>query len=65
MIITEKLDRFPAGNPFDHDLYHMGTSVGNNILVMMSVHSTQRAKYLIICNKETGERLMVRFDKST
>ena len=50
----------PSGeNPFSHDLYNMGTPVGSNLMVMYDVHDNASASYLIIVNKETGERLNI------
>lgn len=57
---TKKLDGFPPGsNPFCHDQYHMGMEVGKNVIVMYSCYENDRCDYLIIYNKETGERLQV------
>lgn len=46
-------------NPYTYDFYNMGISVGNNIEIMYDKHSDQRARYVIIVNKETGERIKI------
>jgi hypothetical protein len=51
----------PNSNPFDHDMYNMGTRIASNVMVMHETHPTQKAKYIIIVNTETGERLKVEF----
>lgn len=58
MINIEHLDPIPANdNPFKHDLYNMGTSLGTNCIVMHSNFSRDECPYLIVINKETGERV--------
>jgi hypothetical protein len=57
--VTE-LESFPPNaNPFEHDAYNMGTSIGSNFCVMFDKHPSARADYLIVINKETGERLRI------
>jgi hypothetical protein len=57
---TEELPQFPAGdNPFRHDAYHMGTSIGKNVIIMYGGHSTDHQKYVIVCDITTGKRLRV------
>lgn len=66
MIEIENMEPFPAGeNPFRHDLYHMGTRLGTNCIVMHSNHPTEKAKYLIVVNIETGERARIGFEPRT
>jgi hypothetical protein len=64
-LTPSKVESFPAGeNPFHHDAYHMGhmgTPIASNALIMHENFHDQRAKYIIICNLETGERLSVAF----
>jgi hypothetical protein len=58
-----KLEPFPPGaNPYTQDAYNMGTSIGNNVEVMYDKHPSQHASYLIVVNKETGERLRIEVD---
>lgn len=64
-----KLDSFPLNpkgrcNPFCHDLFHMGTDVGNNLVVMYSKHTDKPCEYVIIVDKNTGERYKVEVDLS-
>lgn len=49
----------PNSNPFCHDHYHMGTTLGSNVLVMHENHSDKPAQYLIIVHKPTGQRLRI------
>jgi hypothetical protein len=57
----ETLEKFPAGdNPFWHDAFHMGTFIGNNVLVMHKNFEHEHADYIILCNIETGERLRIK-----
>lgn len=46
-------------NPFNHDLYHMGTKLGTNVIVMYANHPSEEMTYLIIVNVITGERMKV------
>lgn len=63
MIHTEQMPPIPANeNPYKHDHYNMGIDIGKNITVMFEAHDDQQAKYLIIINKETGERMRLVFD---
>jgi len=58
----ESLLSFPAGdNPFCYDAFHMGMTVGSNVIVMMPNHSREECPYLIIVNTVTGERIRVSF----
>ena len=58
-----RLNSFPPNtNPYTHDLFNMGCSVGNNIEVMYAAATSERAKYLIVINKETGERIKLEFE---
>lgn len=55
---TQTLPSFPAGeNPFHHDLTRMGTPVGDNVMIMYEHHNVNR--YIIVCDKTTGERLKI------
>lgn len=58
-----KLESFPpCANPFVHDAYNMSTAIGNNVVVMYDKHPSEHASYLIVVNKETGERLRIDVD---
>lgn len=52
----------PHSNPFQHDYFHMGTPIGNNIMIMHRAHNHQKADYMIIVNIETGERIILYFN---
>lgn len=59
-MITLAMDSIPAGdNVFLHDVYHMGTRVAKNVIIMHATHNTEVAKYVIIVNEATGERMKV------
>ena len=51
----------PDSNPFSHDLYHMGVEIGKNVIVMYANHPGEQCDYLIVVNRETGERMQVNF----
>jgi len=60
----ETMDPIPAGeNPFLYDHYHMGTRIGENIIIMHAKHTEQKQGYVIVCNTETGERFKIHFDQ--
>ena len=60
---VEDMEPMPANsNPFNHDSYHMGHWVGKNVLIMMANHPEHECKYLIIINRETGERKRISFN---
>lgn len=48
--------------PFEVDLHNMGTPLGTNILIMHQNFPDQKAKYLIVVNRETGERVRLAFE---
>ena len=53
---------FPEkSNPFEHDIYHMGTKIGNNVMIMYDVHNDKKAEYIIIVDIETGKRAKIIF----
>jgi hypothetical protein len=57
---VEPLPPFPAGeNPYHHDFFNMGTPVGNNLTIMFAATNKEFAKYIIIVNNVTGERIKV------
>ena len=47
------------GNPFQYDLFHMGYTLGTNLIVMFPNHPNQECPYIIINNLETGERIKI------
>jgi hypothetical protein len=48
-------------SPFSHDLYHMGIEVDHTITIMYGRHDDN--PYIIICDKLTGQRGRVIFDR--
>ena len=48
------------GNPFNHDLYHMGQQLGKDHYVMFPNHPTEDLKYFILVDTRTGNRVKVR-----
>jgi hypothetical protein len=57
---VEELTPFPPGeNPFRHDLYHMGTPIGNDVVVMHCSCEKEAVTYLIIVHIPTGNRIKV------
>jgi hypothetical protein len=55
-MITRNLDSFPANsNPFHHDHYRMGQDIEGTPFIAMH----ERSDYVIIINKNTGERVLI------
>ena len=60
-----ELSPFPENcNPFHHDLSHMGTPIGKDLMLMHSNHNTEECKYLIFVNTKTGKRFRLELDES-
>jgi hypothetical protein len=58
----EELSSIPqATNPFLHDAYHMGTPLGENVMIMHENHPDKPCKYIIIVDIPSGRRLKVYF----
>jgi hypothetical protein len=49
------------GNPFTSDLYHVGEFIEDNVCVMWTSTRDRKAPYIIVVNRETGERVRVDF----
>lgn len=63
-LLVEKMEDIPTWeNPFSCDCYNMGTTIGTNLLVMHGNHPSERCGYLILVNRETGERHRISFPK--
>lgn len=63
MIKFEQMDNILPGNPFLSDLFHVGTGIGKNVMIMhRCLSGKEREKYIIVVNTETGERVLIRFD---
>jgi hypothetical protein len=55
-----KLTPIRAGdNPLMHDHFHMGTKISSNFEIIHHTHPNEKAKYLIIVDKTTGERIKI------
>lgn len=55
----------PNSNPFKYDMYNMGTRVSSNVMIMHETFNEQKAKYIIVVNTETGERLRIDFKEDS
>jgi hypothetical protein len=51
-----KIESIPKGNPFLHILWHMGTPIGKDLMIMHMNHTEYSCKDIILVNPETGER---------
>lgn len=61
---TEVLPSFPPNsNPFRHDLWNMGQSIGLEHMMMFRNHPSEDLDYLIIVNTTTGERVKLSFQQ--
>jgi hypothetical protein len=49
----------PGSNPFNHDFFNMGTPIGTNVMIMYGATEKEEAKYIIVVNLKTGERLRI------
>jgi len=58
-----KLDSIRPGNPFREDPYHMGTVLGDNLVVMYKNFPKDKCPFIILINTTTGERLKVNLDE--
>lgn len=57
---VKSLESFPENcNPFNHDSYLMGTTIGKNLTVMYENHPDNSCKYLVLVNTKTGERIKI------
>lgn len=54
--LVQDMESFPAGgNPYQHDLYHMGMPIADYVEVMFPGNG----RYLIVVHRPTGRRLLV------
>jgi hypothetical protein len=61
-MLVEQMESFPPNsNPFNHDLYNMGQSMGTNVVIMYGNGRENPMGYLIVVDKTTGERLKITF----
>ncbi len=61
---VEELPPFHPGNPFHHDKYHMGVTIGTNCTAMYEKHKDEDQPYLIIANPKTGKRIKIFFEEN-
>lgn len=47
----------PNSNPFDHDFYNMGTTIGKDLIMMYGNHPDQSMPYFILVDTVSGKRL--------
>jgi len=62
----EQLEPLPPDeNPFLHDRFHMGNSLGSNVMLMYrGSGEDQPADYLIVVHIPTGQRLKITFPEA-
>jgi hypothetical protein len=51
-------------NPFALDSILMGMDFSLNVMIMMQNHPSEKATYMILVNKTTGERVRIEFPES-
>ena len=56
--MTPNEDKTPF-NPFQQDLFHMGTKLGKNITILHRNFPKDNCEYLILVNTITGEQIKV------
>jgi hypothetical protein len=58
--VIEELSSFPAGeNPLKTDLFSMGTSLGNNVMMLHCHFPDQKANGFILVDIPTGQRVRI------
>lgn len=60
----EQMDKIEPGNPFLSDFCNMGTTMGTNCTIMYGTFPSDRLRYLIVVNTETGERIRIKFPEA-
>jgi len=63
---VKQLSSFPPNeNPFWHDSYHTGVSLGRNVMAMNSLGNIddKDIDYIILVHRPTGQRIQVNFRK--
>ena len=58
-ITTKPMPPLPAGNPYLHDQFNMGQTIGKDLELMYANHRGEQCKYLILVNMATGERVKI------
>lgn len=61
--IRETANFPPKANPFCHDSYHVGESIGSNVVMMQSNHSKDKCEYIILIHIPTGKRICINMPK--
>jgi len=49
----------PNSNPFDHDIYNMGSKIGKNMMMMHCNHPHESISYIILVDTMSGERVRI------
>jgi hypothetical protein len=68
MMSVETLPKLPVAadgtcHPFEHDMDNRGTKLGSNVLVMHRNFDNCFCSFLIVVDKNTGERIKITFPR--
>ncbi len=63
-ITNQEKDSQGRFNPFRVDHFLMGLFFSRNVMFMFENHEHEKAKYLILVNRTTGERMEIDFPES-
>lgn len=55
----EPMSPLGPGDPFSHDLFHMGHKMGKDHYIMYPSHDAEDLKYFILVDTRTGNRTKV------
>ena len=53
----------PGANPYRHDVYNMGETIGKDLEMMYGNQPDEPCHYLIFVNTKTGERFRLDIDE--
>lgn len=57
---VKEMTSFPENcNPYNHDAFHMGRSIGKDLLMMHANHPSEEMNYFILVNTKTGKRVKI------
>lgn len=62
-MVIHEITEVPKGNPFLHDPFNMGVTIGKNVTVMMGNHNDVECEYLYVIDTRNGKKFKVTFDK--
>ena len=63
MKVTVHKDQYEPGRPvMQQDLYHMGTPIGKDLMILRKKHTGEEQPYLILVNEKTGESVRIQID---